>query len=241
MSSGYYYVPTDSDADPQEIILGHFRLFIDRAVDRTLTHHGSYDEAQNIVTAFLESHHDDLDRTFNAFVSMYRCLDIPLTRSDANSGNTSPSPGVTHTTSNHFATSLLDTQVNDIVRRIGFLTTNTEKPEEGSDDIPHHGNDDNQVSIPSWVVAYHMRQASVMARSAQRHLSAIDMQTVATTASLRQNSLQNAAHANGNFIITQLLLIIRMVSETQHISMGMKFIRPQLPYFIRMLSSTQHM
>lgn len=198
MSPAYHYVPTNSDADPQEIILSHFQWFVDRVVDRALAHHDSYDEAQDIVTAFLESHHDDLDRTFNAFVSMYRRLDIPLIPSYANSGNTSPTPGVTHTTSNQSATSLLDTQVNDVVRRLGSLTTTTERPGEGSDDIPHHGNGANQVSSPSWVVAYHMRQASVMATSAQRHLSAIDRQTVAMTASLHQNSVQNAAYANGN-------------------------------------------
>jgi hypothetical protein len=38
----------------------------------------------------------------------------------------------------------------------------------------------------------------MMAMSAQRHLSAIDRQTVATTAPIHQNAVQNATHANEN-------------------------------------------
>ena len=164
--------------------------------------------------AFLGSHRADLDSTFDAFVSMFRILNVlPQEHSDGSDGTddtddtdddsseTSPTPDATHALSNGNVTSSLNTQVNGIGGRLGYSTTTMQTPDDGPDGMPYHGNGGElrrpRPSAPSWVTAYHARE-SAMRTAAQRPSSAVGMQTTATTAPLHQNGVHHAPHLNGN-------------------------------------------
>lgn len=63
-----YFIPTDHDAVPQRIILNRFFPFVEDLVERAIERADPQDGAEDIVTAFLESHQEELDSTFDAFV-----------------------------------------------------------------------------------------------------------------------------------------------------------------------------
>lgn len=52
-----YFIPTDHDADPHGIILNRFFPFIEDLVERAIERADPQDGAEDIVTAFLDSHH----------------------------------------------------------------------------------------------------------------------------------------------------------------------------------------
>jgi len=188
-----HFIPTDHNADPQRIIVSnHFFPCIENVVESAIELADPQDGVEDNVEAFLEMHREDLDRTFNALVSMFRHLAIPLESSGGNSSHPNPAPGITHATSNHVATSTPGTHVNGVSGSLRRPTITTQTSEDGSDDIPHHGDGAPQVSTLSWVDAWRMREASRRA--------AAQMQTTTMTAPLHQNGVQDATHLNGNGI-----------------------------------------
>jgi len=188
-----HFIPTGHNADPQSIIVSNsFFPFIENVVESAIELAGPQDGVEDNIEAFLEMHREDLDSTFDALVSMFRHLAIPLERSHGNSSNSNPTPGITHATSNHVATSAPGTQVNGVSGSLRRPMTTTQTSEDGSDDASHHGSGAPQVSSLSWVDAWRMQEAS--RRAAAR------MQTTTITAPLHQNGVRDGTHLNGNGI-----------------------------------------
>jgi hypothetical protein len=189
-----HFIPTGHNADPHRIIVSNsFFPFIENVVESAIELADPQDGVEDNIEAFLEMHREDLDSTFNALVSMFRHLAIPLERSHGNSSNSNPTLGIIHATSNHVANSPPGTQVNGVSGSVRHPTTNTHTSENGSDDNSHHGNGAPQVSNLSWVEEWRMREASRRA--------AAQTQTTTMTAPLHQNGVQDATHLNGNGIL----------------------------------------
>lgn len=189
-----YFIPTEHDEDPQGIILNRWFLFIESVVERAIELADPQDDAEDRIKAFLQAHRDDLDNTFDALLSMFRHLAIPLEPPVGNSSNSIPTLGATNTSSNYGSTLPSVTQVNGngIAGRFGNLSAARETAEDEPEIIPHHGNGATSVS---WVTASRLREAE---RAAQRQMSTSGVQTTAATAPLHQNGVQDATHINGN-------------------------------------------
>jgi hypothetical protein len=212
-----HFIPTGHNADPHHTIVSNqFFPFIEGVVETVIELADPQDGLEDNIEAFLEMHREDLDSTFNALVSMFRHLAIPLERPHGNPSNSNPTPGITQATSNHVATSAPGTHVNGVSGSLRRPTNTTQTSEDGSDDASHHGNGAPQVSSPSWVDAWRMREASRRAAAPTQtttmtaplhqngvqdatHLNGIGTHPT-TTASLHQNGVQNATHLNGNGI-----------------------------------------
>lgn len=171
-----YFVPTEHDADPQGIILSRFFTFIHGVAEQAIRRADPQEGAEHNVRAFLRAHREELDITFGALLSMFRHLAIPLEPSHGNSSDSNSAPDVTH--------------VNGVLGSLRNPTTTTQTSEDGSDDIPHHGNGAVQASTPSWTTAVRIREAARRA--------AAQMQTTTMTAPLHQNGVQDATSVNGN-------------------------------------------
>jgi hypothetical protein len=196
MSAPRCYTPTDSDADPQGLIAPHYQAFIDRIGERAVELAASQgDDAEDYVLEYLDSYQVEFDYTFDALIRLFRNLNIIP---DDQSIRIRPSTGATHATPNNFPTSPPDTQVNVIAgHRLGNFTTATQTPEDGSDEMLDHGNENLDVLGPFWPTRLDGSHATFTTMGGRRAFS----EPVTTmTAPLHRNGFLNARSINENGI-----------------------------------------
>lgn len=194
MSAPHCYTPTDSDADPQGLIVPHYQAFIDRIGERAVELAASQgDDAEDYVLEYLDLYKVEFDYTSDALVRLFRILNI---LPNDQSIRIRRSTAATHATSNHVATSPPDTRVNGIAgRRPGNFTTTTQTCEDGADELLGDGNEDLDVLGPFWPTRLDGSHATFTTMGGRRAFS----EPVTTmTAPIHRNGYLNARSINGN-------------------------------------------